>query len=172
MTNRIITHYGANEFYKDYKKNSDSPVSSEKYRDILSSINDKIMREIIFDNYLFIFPYLEFKFLLTKIKQQVFFKNDSTINTASIDWKTTKDLWEKDKDAKSRKIKIRYTNKHTNKYIFRIAMYAKSSFNKNYRFYKFRTMRSVNRDILAKAINNNELNLNNAYIRGKDAKNR
>lgn len=107
--------YGLNDIYDFYKKNSKNPVDKKTFR---SSWGD--FAEIITDNIVsgkdFFMPFRVGYLGIRKHKIKVKLNPDGTIDKRYLrpDWKTTKDLWERDKEAKDRKQVIFHLNKHFN----------------------------------------------------------
>jgi hypothetical protein len=154
--------YGMSDYYKFYKSSSKKPVDSKRFNKIVSEFNSKIIDLIINDGLEFTPKMLQFTFCVRKIKRIPRIENGKLINTTPIDWKATKDLWDKYEDAKDNKTIIRYLNNHTSKYIFRIKALREHVKYKNKHVFKFKPCRSFQRS-LSKRILNTKLDNFEAY---------
>jgi hypothetical protein len=148
---KLNNSYGVLDFYKYYKKNSDNPVDLKIYRKILDKYNKKVSESILKKGLDFIMPYLNFEITIRKDKRKPKIIDGKVINNTPVDPVATKKLWEKDKEAKEKKILVRYNNSHTSGYVFRIYCKKFRSNLKNKNLFKFRPVRKLKRD-LAKLI--------------------
>lgn len=162
MTKRISRDYGITNFYKYYKKNSLNPVSAIKYNNIISDFNSTIVQMIIEEGLEYKIPKISNTICIRKYKNVPKIQDGKLINKGPIDWKSTKELWASDEEAKEKKIILKYLNNHTSKYIFRIKMLKHGRIYKNKSYYKFKPARSFQR-LLAKRILNPNLETFNAY---------
>ena len=118
MTNkRLIGDYGINDYYKYYNKNSNKSVDKSKFSKIISEFNKEIVNLIINENLEYRPTKLQFTFCIRKIKVVPRIKDGKLINTSPIDWKSTKELWASNEEAKEKKLLLRFLNNHTSKYI-------------------------------------------------------
>lgn len=148
--NKVRPGYGINDFYKFYSKNytaKRNKVTSQIYKRIVREFNQSIVDEIIFSNYEFKLPYRLGTFSLRKLKPKVEINNGVIVNKNPINIRATMDLWDKDENAKSKRIKIRYVNKHTNGYIFFIKYFKKNAIFNNKSAYSFVFFRKINNQI-------------------------
>lgn len=123
------TDIATKDLYKFYKKNL-KPVESitggltlgsyditeKQYSNILKDINLAIVQMVILENFEFKLPYNlgRFSMVQRKITYELDANGDLKTKRLSVDYKSTKDLWEKDEDARLKKILIFHTNEHTN----------------------------------------------------------
>jgi hypothetical protein len=162
INKKINTDYGMTDYYNYYKKNYESKVSNVKFNKIVSEFNKEIVNLIIEEGLEYRPIMLQFVFCIRKVKKIPRIKDGKLINTTPIDWKSTKELWSNDSDAKEKKILLRYLNNHTFKYVFRIKG-IKVGFNySNKKYYKFKPVRSFQR-LLAKRILDDSLENFDAY---------
>lgn len=148
---KILVDYGMKDYYKYYKNLSKNPVDNLKFNKIISQFNSKIVDLIINESLEFTPTTLQMTFCIRKYKKVIRINEGKLINNTPIDWKTTNLLWEKDEEAKTKKILIRYLNNHTSKYIFRIKALKHNIRYENKTIYKFKPCRSFQR-LLAKRI--------------------
>ena len=152
--NKVKPGFGIRDYYNFYKKRYESKrhsIEYKRYKNIMSDFNQLIIEEIVFKNYEFKLPYRLGILELRKLKPEVKIKNGKIINRNPIDIRSTMNLWEQDNSAKENKILIRYTNKHTNGYIFFIKYYKSSAHYKNKSAYTFEIFRKVN-NLITKAV--------------------
>lgn len=151
MSNKIKVDYGMPDFYKYYCDNSKEPVDRKTFNKIVSEFNKGVVNAIIEKGIEYTPTYLQMTFCVRKSVRIPKIKDGKLINTAPIDYKTTKALWARDPEAAEKKILIRYLNNHTSKNVFRIKM-IKSGFSyTSKKYYKFKPCRSFQR-LLAKRI--------------------
>ena len=137
-------------FSKDYYKRYilDHPkISRLLYNKIISDYNEGIRSLIINDQIIYQFPYTNFQLFVKKHKRKPKIVNGKLINSIPINWKATNELWEKDAEAKEKKILIRFTNYHTFGYVFRIIFKKFNSRLKNKSLYKFKNNRKLQREL-------------------------
>jgi len=152
--NKVKPGYGIRDYFKFYTKEyttTKHELEYKKYKDIVAEFNQSIIDEIVFKNYEFKLPYRLGILQLRKVKPEVKVNNGKIINKNPVNIRATMQLWEKDPTAKTRKILIRYTNKHTNGYIFFIKYYKTTANYKNKSVYNFEIFRKVN-GLIKKAV--------------------
>lgn len=154
---KVKSDYGKNDYYKHYSNTVENPVSKELWdnvlMDYLNSINEMISQK----GYVFRIPCRLGTIELRKIKKEVKLdQNGNVINTFNVNWKETKKLWLENPKAKEKGIKIRYVNKHSDGYSFRIVYIKKSATFKNKSVYKMLINREMRRST-EKPIMNKEL---------------
>lgn len=138
--------YGMKDYYTRYIK--DNPkISKSLYNNIISDFNEGIRDLIINENLVYQFPYTSFELFVKKHKRKPRIVNGKLINSIPINWKATNELWEKDIEAKEKKILIRFTNYHTFGYVFRILISKGKSRVKNKSLYKFKNNRKLQREL-------------------------
>lgn len=143
--------YGIKDYYKFYKKTSKNPVDRATYNKIISEVNLRIVDAMLNDNLDYNPVHLQFTITIRKVKREVKIKNGKLVNTNTVDWKATKDLWASDEDARIKKIIIKHQNHHTSKYVFRIKALKTGQRFTNKKYYRFKACRSFAR-ALAKRI--------------------
>lgn len=144
---RIKCDYGMPDYYRFYKDTSKSPKSNKVFSDVVRDYLDANRTAVYSKAYIYVLPQRLGRIEIRKMKREVIIdKEGKVINKLLINWKETKKLWSENKEAKERKIKIRYTNEHTDGYVFR-PIYMKNTANfKNKSIYKLK----VNRDMARK----------------------
>jgi hypothetical protein len=142
------------DYYKYYKKNNSDPKSKDKYREVLLDYLESNRDLVSKKGYNYRIPRRLGNIQLRKFKKEVTIDKDgNVVNKLVINWKKTKALWKENPEAKERKIKIRYTNDHTNGYVFRI-VYVKYTANyKNKSVYKMLVNREMRRNTKDPIIN-------------------
>lgn len=144
---RIKTDFGMTDYYKYYLKTSESEskIDKIKFNKIVSEFNKIIVDHILNDNLEYKPFKLQMTFCIRKYKKTPKIVKGKLINTNPIDWKSTKELWEQNEEAKEKKILIRFTNYATSKYIFRIILKKFGRFYKNKSYFRFKAVRSFQR---------------------------
>lgn len=143
--------YGISDYRKYYKDNY-GEIDDALYKNIIKDYNESIIELIIEDNLIYTLPYIYFEIVIKKSKRKPKLVNGILINPNPIDWKTTKELWEKDAEAKEKKLRVRFNNSHTSGYVFRIYCKKFKSKLKYRSYFKFKPNRKFQRR-LAKRIN-------------------
>lgn len=156
---RIVSHYGLTDYYKYYQTNTQSkePVDNKKYMSIIDDFNlgiiDMLLHEEITE---YTIPKVGCTIKINKRKTVPVIKEGVLINRLPIDFKSTKELWLNNEEAKEKKILVRFSNNHTDKYIYRIKFAKDGESYINKKYYSFIPSRSFKR-ALAKRIFNSEL---------------
>ena len=151
MSNRVKKDYGMSDYYKYYKKDLENPITTIKFNKIISDFNREIVDLVISENLEYRPTKLQFTFCIRKTKKVPKIKDGKLINTSPIDWKSTKELWLQNEEAKEKKLLLRFLNNHTFKHVFRIKGLKQGYIYKNKKNYKFKPARSFQR-LLAKRI--------------------
>lgn len=159
---RNKSDYGVPDYYKFYTKKY-KKISKTKYNSIITDFNTAVYNLIIEDNLVYQLPFLGFEILIKKDKRKPKIKDGKLINNVPVDWKATNELWEKDEEAKKKKLLVRYNNSHTSNYVFRIYFKKFKSSLKNRSLYKFKPIRQFQR-ALAKRINDPDKDNYDAYL--------
>jgi len=157
---RIKSDFGMTDYYKYYKSKVKDPVDNHKFHKVISEFNSKIVDLIINEGLEFTPVGLHFNFCVRKTKRIARIKDNKLINTAPIDWKATKDLWENDSAAKDNKILLRFLNNHTSKHIFRIRATKVGQKYRNKKLYRFKACRSFQRLLAKRILDKNQDNFN------------
>lgn len=141
---------GMAEFYKFYKenyvpkKNSVYDVSESKYRAILSDFNQIVAEKLVKENLEFDMPCRLGVLALRKYKKKPKKNKDGKYDyRLPVDWKSTKKLWRDDPEAYKERKLVKYLNRNTNGYIFRIIYYKKKANYKNHSVYSFKPVRGL-----------------------------
>lgn len=158
MSNKIQVDYGMPDFYKYYVENSKDPVSRKDFNRIVSEFNKNIVDAIINKNLEFTPVNIQLTLCVRKSIRIPKIKDGKLVNTAPIDYKTTKALWAKDPEAAEKKILIRYLNNHSSKNVFRIKIIKTGFAYTNKKFYKFKPCRSFQRDLAKRILDENKDN--------------
>lgn len=114
--------YGIRDYRRFYEKKYNNGKPCPNYSKIISEFNTNIIDLILNDSLSYTLPYLLFEIMIRKEKRIPKIKDGLLINNNPIDWKATLELWEKDEEAKEKKLRVRHNNYHTSGYIFRIYM--------------------------------------------------
>jgi hypothetical protein len=153
---RIKAHYGMRDYYKDYKKNAENPVEHNVYTDIISEFNLAIIDAMFNKGIDYKFPLLDLFLTIRKDKRKPVIKDGKLYNNVPMDFKKTMALWERDEEAREKKIKVRYTNAHSSGYVFRIYLRKFASGLKNKSSYKFKPCRSFQRGLAARIMDDDK----------------
>lgn len=149
--NKIKVDFGMKDYYLFYKsQNEDTAVSKLVYNKIISEANQQILNLILDEGLEYKVPHLGTSLIIRKDKRVPRIVDGKVINPTPVDWVTTKKLWEKDADAKEKKILVKYLNHHTSGYVFRIYMKKFGSSFKNRTVYKFEASRKFKRALSAR----------------------
>lgn len=132
---KVHSDFGANEYYVYYVKNGGT-LSRRQFGDILKDLNTAIAEKIL-DGYSFKMPSRMGVLSVTKKKEFVDFKDGKAVTNRPIDFKTTMKLWDENPEAKEQKKLVRFLNKHTNGYIYKIA------YNRFYATFKNKSVYSI-----------------------------
>lgn len=151
--NKILTHYGNADYYKFYKsryiKSGDElfMVSNSTYNQILSEFNQIIVEAILDKGLEFKLPHNLGSIAIRKYKPVIRLDKNGNIekNCLPINPIETKKLWEANPEAKEKKMVVRFTNKHSDGFVFKIAYFKKKAKFKNKSVYHFSFKRSFKR---------------------------
>ena len=144
---KVKCDYGANDYVRYYTKTTEDPLDPKVARgimnDYLSSIRDLISNK----GYTFEIPENCGRIEIRKVKREMELdENGKIINKLPINWKATNKLWAENDKAKERKIKIRYTNEHTEGFIFFPYYIKRYATFKNKGLYKMQINREMSRN--------------------------
>lgn len=148
---KLKSSYSVTDYYSFYKKKTENPVELKTYRKILDEFNQGIADLIIEEGIDFVMPSLNFEITIRKDKRKPSIKNGKVVNNTPVDPVATRKLWDRDEEAKDKKILVRYNNSHSSGYVFRIYCKKFRSSLKNKTMFRFRPIRQMKRK-LAKAI--------------------
>lgn len=128
---KINNSYGIRDFYKHYKKNTDSNIKESTYSDIIKDINTIISINLS-KNKSFKIPnnlgIIEIRKYNTYIKYK-----DGIVTNLPIDWNKTLHLWEEDIEAYNNKVLIRIETKE----VFKLYYNKKKAKFRNKSYYEF-----------------------------------
>jgi hypothetical protein len=158
--NKVHSEYGMLDYYKHYKKkiknlNIQYDVSESIYRAIVSDYNKKIASLITDDIIDYKMPHHIGVVGVRKYKPKFSInENGTVINKLPVNPIETAKLWDKDAKAKENKTFVRYTNKHSNGYVFSIHFFKGKAKFKNKMLYTIKPKRSLKRTIAKNAKEN------------------
>lgn len=139
--------YSMPDYYNFYNDNYEHKISKKLFNKIVTEYNLGIVNFIINHNIDYSIPYLLFEITIRKVKRKPRIVDGKLINNIPIDWKKTNELWDKDEDARNRKLLIRYNNSHTSGYVYKIYLKKFKAKVKNKIFYKFLPARLFKRNL-------------------------
>jgi hypothetical protein len=145
---KIKCQYGMGDYARWYSKNTEAPVSDKIFRQVLKDFL-KMNQEITSaTGHSFKLPEQCGKIEIRKIKRELEVdENGKIINKLPINWQATKKLWAENPKAKDKKIKIRYTNEHTDGYVFHPYYIKRHANYKNKQYYKMQVNREMARNM-------------------------
>lgn len=141
--------YGLTDYYKFYRKRYNK-VDKATYNSLLSEFNEGILELIIEEGLTYQMPYLYLELIIKKDKRKPKIVNGKLHNNVPVDWKATKELWDKDPEAREKKIRVRFKNSHTSGYVFRIFCKKFKCKLRNRSLYKFKPSRKFQRSLSAR----------------------
>ena len=74
-------------------------------------------------------------------------KDGKIVNKLPVNWKATNKLWKENPEAKRKKIRIRYTNEHTDGYVFHVYYIKRNATFVNKGLYKMQVNREMARNM-------------------------
>lgn len=149
--NKIPLHYGMEDYYKFYvdkyvKQKGHSELTGLKYSQIVSDANSMIMDSIIEKGQDFVIPHQLGILGIRKYKPKLqITENGKVINKLPINPMETAKLWDSNPEAKEKKIYVRYTNKHTDGYVFSLYYFKNKAKFKNKKAYTITCKRGIKR---------------------------
>lgn len=146
---RSKADYGVNEYFRDFKlKNKGSEITRKMYGQIIKEYNSFLRDGLSTKGREILLPRKLGRAELRKSKTELTVdESGNIVNNLAINWKETRKLWLDNQEAKEKKIKIRFTNEHTDGYTFNITyMRSKADF-KNKTLYTIRFNRKLKRDL-------------------------
>jgi len=139
--------YGMPDYYEFYKQKYGKKVSRRLFNKIVTEFNKSVGDMIIEENLSFKMPHLNLILEVRKDKRKPRLENGVLVNPVPVDWKRTKALWERDKEAKRKKLLVRYNNSHSSGYVYRIFLKKFKSSIKNKTILKIKTNRAIQRKL-------------------------
>lgn len=146
---RVKVDYGSNDYFNFFRKqHPEYNITRSVYGQVLKEFNTHVRDRLSKKGAEYIFPSKMGKMELRKIKTEVIIGDDGKIiNKLPINWRETRILWNSNITAKEKRLKVRYTNEHTDGFTFRI-LYIKSKANfRNKSIYKIKFNRIMKRDL-------------------------
>lgn len=148
IKNKVKIDYGITDYYRFYKKKYKSNIDSKKYNTIISEYNQALADLITDEQYEFNIPFQIGTICIRKTKPKLHLcKNGTVINKLPINPIETSRLWESNPEAKAKKIYVRYTNKHSEGYMFSIYFVKSKAKFKNKQAYTITAKRSLKRKL-------------------------
>jgi hypothetical protein len=144
---KVICDYGMGDYYKFYLATYKEKVDRNTYGNVITDFNEQLKELIILENLSYTMPGINFQLVLKKEKRKPKIKNGKLLNNIPVDWKSTNALWERDAEAKEKKLLVRYNNSHTSGYVFRVYFKKFGAKIKNRSVYKFQVNREFKRQI-------------------------
>lgn len=145
-THRFSADYGLTDYRKFYiEKHGD--IDTKLYSSVVRDFNKGIAHLIVEESMRYKIPFIGFEMFIAKSKRGPKLVNGQLVNTVPVDWRSTLDLWESDKEAKEKKLLVRYNNYHTSGYVFRIYVRKSGSKMKNKSYYRIRPNRKFQRSL-------------------------
>lgn len=142
--NKIKHGYGIGDYYNFYKENYDNPVDKKLYRKIIKDYHQQLYTEIIEHAYDFKLPFRLGVLCLRKYKPKLELRSDNKlINNNPPDFKKTKELWERDPEAKKNRVIVRHLNRHSNGFVFTFKYFKQTANYKNQTVFQFEPVRKV-----------------------------
>lgn len=148
---KIGTDITTPEFYKHYisklgnlEKENGFKVNIRTYTKIVKEFNKWISNKIIHNPKGVVMPYKLGRLLIVKFKTPPILLSNGIVlkKHIPVDWNSTLKLWEKDEDAKNKKILVRLLNTHTDGYSYQWKRDHKRSTVRNNRVYLFTATRT------------------------------
>ena len=152
---KVDSDFGANEYYTYYVKNGGT-LNRTDFGNILKDLNLAIGEKIL-DGYSFKMPSRMGVLSITKKKEFVDYKDGKAVTNRPINFKATMDLWAEYPEAKEQKKLVRYLNKHSNGYIYKIAFNRFYATFKNKSVYSVQVNRWIKRELARKIFGGFEL---------------
>ena len=150
--------YGIREAYKYYKLYKENPVDYQTFRAIWITFIDKVTKGIVEEGKDFSMPYRLGSVGIRKQKIRVKMNPDGSIDKRYLrpDWNATKELWERDEEAKKTKRLVFHLNKHFGGYNAKWFWDKSTCIVKNQTAYSL-TMSRENKRKLSEAIFNEDI---------------
>jgi hypothetical protein len=153
---------GAEDFYKYYlcNRKSNHELLQKEFSDILYEFHDAVTNFCVYDNYILHLPFNLGNIYIVKKKLKIFIDdNGKLVKRAPVNYLATKELWERDEEAKKNKKLIYYLNEMTDGYIMSWKWNKSKVTLVNKGVYIFRPLRQIKRKI-TEALEKTEYKLN------------
>lgn len=149
VENVIKIHYGMTDYLKFYNKKYGArygKLSKAKYNEIISEANNLIGKMITDEGADFNLPFQLGTIGIRKYKPRVQLSvNGELINKLPVNPMETRKLWDSNPEAKEKNIYVRYTNKHSNGFVFSLFYFKKKAIFKNKNAYVLICKRGLKR---------------------------
>lgn len=153
---KITIDVGLAQGYKHYcEAVKDLPqeykISQSLYGKIIKHVHDEIAKELLNNAESFRMPAGLPQIRVRKFKRKIKFNEDGTVDTQSlpVNWKATRELWEKNEDAKKKKKRVYFLNDHRDGYSANFIMEKFAANIKNLQSYRFKATRTLDRELSA-----------------------
>lgn len=146
---KVKVDYGIGDYYRFFvRKHNKRHISRNIFGAVVREFNEHVRDRLSTKGIGYIFPSKIGKVELRKKKTEVFVDDDGKIiNKLPINWRETRKLWKSNPKAREDRVKIKYTNEHTDGYTFRI-LYLRAKANyKNKSIYKIQFNRDMKRNL-------------------------
>lgn len=141
---------GIKESYDYYKSKVKTPISSSDYRKLINNFNTFTMGRILGGEEV-ILPSRMGRICVIGVKRNIQFDEKGNIKNGRIDWKLTKEMWEKDPELKAKKELFYFFNEHSDGISYLFKWYKSRILVTNKNYYSFIPSRH-NKRLLAKLI--------------------
>jgi len=160
--------YGIREAYRYYKSRTENPLPYSMFRRVWITFIDKVSKGIVEEGKDFNMPYRLGSVGIRKQKIRVKLNPDGSIDKRYLrpDWNATKELWERDEEAKKDKRLVFHLNRHFGGYNAKWFWDKSTCIVKNQTAYSL-TMSRENKRKLSEAIFNEDLEVDYYEQRSK-----
>ena len=159
---KMNAHYASDEIYDFYKEKTKRKkiVSKRKFTEILKEFNKELVKLLIFQAYDVTLPGHLGHMSILKYKPKISLNPDGTVNTnrLAVNQKATRELWERDKNAKANKKLVFHMNEHSDGYTYKWLWDTATCNVKNHSVYKFVPSRR-NKRLLSSTVRNKLINV-------------
>lgn len=153
--------YTIEDVYKFYKaqckEKGTEPIDITVFRKIIKYYNQEVCKSIVYNNDEFRLPFRLGYLRIKKYKTKFKIDKDGNLKTSYLkpDWKATKELWEKNEEAKENKKIVYHTNRHTSGFYYKWFWDKRVCNIKNSSVYSL-VMTRGNKRMIPEAVKNNE----------------
>jgi|6_EtaG_2_1085325.scaffolds.fasta_scaffold145116_2 hypothetical protein len=120
---KIKVDCGRMDMHKAYLKENklEYKVDSSLYSKVLNSFNKKISKKIMTESFEYMLPYRLGNLRIKKYKPSIKVDENGNLDYKGLspNWKATKELWNKDKEAKKNKKIVFHINDHSDGYNYK-----------------------------------------------------
>jgi hypothetical protein len=149
--NKIPIHYGMKDYFKHYvtkyvKTKKNSTITKGIYSLIISDANQIIADSLIEKGQDFVMPYFLGTIGIRKYKPKLqLTASGKIINKLPINPMETRKLWDTNAEAKEKKVYVRFTNRHSDGFVFSLFFFKRTAKFKNKKAYSISYKRSLKR---------------------------